>query len=87
MSYASSIEYDQGAVEIVVYNRTILLFTTRQRGGEADSPGVLPARRHRGAKLPHGTDRVDEALQAGSGSQGPSDRWATVNKSSPIPVS
>ena len=28
MSYASSIEYDQGAVEIVVYNRAILLFFT-----------------------------------------------------------
>ena len=81
------IEHDWGDVEIVVYNRAILLFTTDNRVGAADSPGVLPARRHRGAKLPHGTDRVGEALQVGSGSQGPSDRWATVNKSSPIPVS
>ena len=37
------IEHDQGDVEIVVYNRAIPLFD-RQRGGEADSPGVLPAR-------------------------------------------
>ena len=36
------IEHDQGDVEIVVYNRAILLFTTDD--GEADSPGVLPAR-------------------------------------------
>ncbi len=28
MSYASSIEHDQGAVEIVVYNRALLLFMT-----------------------------------------------------------
>ena len=35
------IEHDQGDVEIVVYNRAILLFTT---DSEADSPGVLPAR-------------------------------------------
>src|SRR2546425_4774665 len=37
------IEHDQGDVEIVVYNRAVPLFD-RQRGGEADSPGVLPAR-------------------------------------------
>ena len=38
------IEDDQGVVEIVVYNRAILLFQARQRGGAADSAGVLPAR-------------------------------------------
>ena len=32
------IEDDQGVVEIVVYNRAILLFQARQRGGAADSP-------------------------------------------------
>jgi hypothetical protein len=35
------IEHDQGDVEIIVYNRAILLF--RADSGEADSPGVLPA--------------------------------------------
>jgi len=38
------IEHGQGEVEIVVYNRAILLFTDRRRGGEADSLGALPAR-------------------------------------------
>jgi len=28
MSYASSIEHDQGDVEIIIYNRAILLFRT-----------------------------------------------------------
>jgi len=58
MSYASSIEYDQGAVEIVVYNRTILLFTTRQRGGEADSRGLLPPGRHRWVTPPGVVSRL-----------------------------
>ncbi len=38
------IEHDQGEVEIVVYNRAVLLFHDRQRRGEADSSGVLPVR-------------------------------------------
>ena len=40
-------EHDQGDVEIVVYNRAVLLFTTDQRGGEAHSSSVLPAGGHR----------------------------------------
>ena len=36
------IEHDQGDVEIVVYNRAILLFATVQRGGEAGASGVVP---------------------------------------------
>jgi len=31
-------------VEIVVYNRAILLFTTDSEAVRADSPGVLPPR-------------------------------------------
>jgi len=31
-------------MEIVVYNRAILLFMAYSEGGAADSPGVLPAR-------------------------------------------
>ena len=38
------IEHDQGVVEIVVYNRAILLFTTDSEAVRADSPGVLPPR-------------------------------------------
>jgi len=40
------IEHDEGDVEIVVHNRAILLFDVRdrQRGGEAGSPSMLPAR-------------------------------------------
>ena len=38
------IERDQGEMEIVVYNRAILLFMAYSEGGAADSPGVLPAR-------------------------------------------
>ena len=41
------IEHDQGAVEIVVHNRAILLFARRQRGSAADSSGLLPPGRHR----------------------------------------
>ncbi len=39
------IEHDQGEVEIVVYNRAILLFTTDSEAVRAGSPVVLPARR------------------------------------------
>src|SRR2546427_7135373 len=38
------IEDDQGDVEIVVYNRAILLFTTDSEAVRAGSPVVLPAR-------------------------------------------
>ena len=40
------IEHNEGDVEIVVHNRAILLFDVRdrQRGGEAGSPSMLPAR-------------------------------------------
>ena len=50
------IQHDQGDVEIVVYNRAILLFMIRQRGGEADSPSVLPsvASRHQ-PPIPRGS--------------------------------
>ena len=81
------IEHGQGDVEIVVYNRAILLFATDSEAVRRIHQVCCRLEDYRGAKLPHGTDRVGEALQAGSGSQGPSDRWATVNKSSPIPVS
>ena len=36
------IEHDQGDVEIVVYNRAILLLTTDSDVVRPDSPGVLP---------------------------------------------
>ena len=35
------IEHDQGVVEIVVYNRAILLFTTDSAAVRRNSPGVL----------------------------------------------
>jgi len=36
------IERDRGEGEIVVFDRAILAVEDRRRGGEADSPGVLP---------------------------------------------
>ena len=36
------IEHDQGDVEIVVYNRAILLFRTDSEAVRRNSPGVLP---------------------------------------------
>ncbi len=39
------IEHDQGDVEIVVYNRAILLFTTDSEAVRAGSPVVLPTGR------------------------------------------
>ena len=37
------IEHDQGVVEIVVYNRTVLLIRTDREAVRRISPGVLPA--------------------------------------------
>ena len=37
------IEHDHGDVEIIIYNRAILLLSS-ERGRHADSPGVLPPR-------------------------------------------
>jgi len=38
------IEHDQGAVEIVVYNRAILLFTAESEAVKRIHPGLLPTR-------------------------------------------
>ena len=38
------IEHEEGDVQIVVYNRAILLFTTNSEAVKRISPGVLPAR-------------------------------------------
>ena len=56
------IEHGQGEVEIVFYNRAILLFTTDSEAVRRIHQVCCRLEDYRGAKLPHGTDRVGEAL-------------------------
>jgi hypothetical protein len=60
------IEHNQGVVEIVVYKPRHLLFRIG-RGGEADSPGELPARRPGGslAAIAVPLQRADDLSHAG----------------------
>ena len=59
---ALCIEHDQGDVEIAFYNRAILLFFTDSEAVRRIHRVCCRLEDYRGAKLPHGTDRVGEAL-------------------------